>query len=214
MLVAGPARAQEAPPADTTVAPVATGTGGTPAPGPSVAALRVGFGALHDSAARPVLDTVAGAQGGRQRPRAIEYSDWYNRRLTIHRWASYATVPLFVAQYLAGQELLTKKYQAAPWARQWHPALANGIAALFTVNSVTGLWNLWDARHDPAGRVPRTLHSLLMLASDAGFVLVGQVQNDGGISDAARQQHKQRAIASMSAAMLGYLIMLPPFRRN
>jgi len=37
------------------------------------------------------------------------------------------------------------------------------------LNSVTGVWNLWESRHQPAGRTRRTLHGLLMLAADAGF---------------------------------------------
>ena len=41
----------------------------------------------------------------RRRPKAVEYSDLYYTRLKIHQIASYLTVPLFVAQYLAGREL-------------------------------------------------------------------------------------------------------------
>ena len=40
-----------------------------------------------------------------QRRRAIEHSDWYYRRLTIHKAASFATAPLFVAEYIVGQKL-------------------------------------------------------------------------------------------------------------
>ncbi len=36
--------------------------------------------------------------------------------------------------------------------------LAASIAVLFGVNTVTGVWNLRDARKDPAGRTRRTVH--------------------------------------------------------
>src|SRR4051812_26087029 len=36
------------------------------------------------------------------RRRSIQVSEWYARRLTIHRIGSYAMLPLFGAQYLAG----------------------------------------------------------------------------------------------------------------
>ena len=40
------------------------------------------------------------------RPKAIEYSDAYYTRLTIHRYASYAELPLFAAEYALGQRIL------------------------------------------------------------------------------------------------------------
>ena len=41
-----------------------------------------------------------------QRPRAVEYSDSYYTRLTVHRITSYAMIPLFVAEYSLGQNLM------------------------------------------------------------------------------------------------------------
>ena len=42
----------------------------------------------------------------RKRRRAIQYSDAYYTRLTIHRYASYAELPLFAAEYALGQRIL------------------------------------------------------------------------------------------------------------
>jgi len=39
-------------------------------------------------------------------PQLVEYSDACFTRLTIHRWASYLTVPLFASQYIVGRKLM------------------------------------------------------------------------------------------------------------
>ena len=41
----------------------------------------------------------------RRRRKSIEVSEWYERRLRIHRYGAYATIPLFVFQAAAGNEL-------------------------------------------------------------------------------------------------------------
>jgi hypothetical protein len=140
---------------------------------------------------------------------AIEYSDWYYKRLTIHKYASYATIPLFALQYFSGQELFKNPGEGS-WARDVHGPAAAGIAVLFGVNTVTGLWNLYDSRKDPNGRTQRTVHSLLMLAADAGFVWTGALAPDddegGGSSGAG--SHRTVAITSGSVALASYLMML------
>ena len=163
--------------------------------------------ASHDS----VRDTTVTHH--RERPKAIDYSDWYDRRLTIHRWASYTTLPLFAAQYITGEQLLKQGRYASP-ARYIHPVVATGIAGLFTVNTVTGLWNLKDSWSDPSGRTSRTLHSVLMLLSDAGFVITGTLAKPGLNADVKRRQHEHAAFISMGISLVGYAIMLPPFRRD
>ena len=50
-----------------------------------------------------------------------------------------------------------------------HAGLAASTGVLFGVNSVTGVWNLMEARKDPTHRKKRTIHGILMLAADAGF---------------------------------------------
>jgi len=191
-----------ASPIDTTprVAPRA------PEPAPTAAPVVIPLSIVVDST-HP--DTVH-----RKRPRAIEYSDWYARRLTLHRWASYTMLPLFAAEYAAGSQLMAKGRDAPRWAIKSHGPMATGVATLFTINTVTGLWNLWDSRSDPAGRGPRIAHSLLMLAGDAGFTAAGMLATPAQNSGSIRQLHKNIALGSMGASLLGYLIMLPPFRRN
>jgi hypothetical protein len=149
-----------------------------------------------------------------RRPTVVEYSDWYERRLTIHKWASYATLPLFAFQYVAGKQLYDKSTDAPTWAKNGHGAAATGIAVLFTVNTVTGVWNLWDARKDPEGRKSRTAHALLMLAADAGFTVTGILAEKAERSADNRRLHRNIAISSMAVATVSYLMMLPPFRRD
>jgi hypothetical protein len=150
-----------------------------------------------------------------RRPRAVEYSKFYAVRLAIHRYASYATVPLFIAEYALGRSLYnTAPDRVSSSVRSAHGAVAVGIAALFGVNTVTGGWNLWDARKNPAGRTRRTVHAALMLISDAGFVATGALAPSrrdelaGTIDPNRRSLHRTVAIASMSTALAGYLMML------
>ena len=145
----------------------------------------------------------------RARPRAIEVSDWYERRLRIHRYGAYATIPLFVFQAAAGNELYQKGSGADGWARNGHRIGATGLATVFGVNTVTGLWNLWDSRAVPQGRTRRTIHALLMLASDAGFAYAGiKLSEDAEQSADARRKHRNTAYASMGVAVTGAGMML------
>ena len=145
----------------------------------------------------------------RRRRKAIEVSDWYERRLRIHRYGAYATIPLFVFQAAAGNELYQKGSGADGWARNGHRIGATGLATVFGVNTVTGLWNLWDSRAAPQGRTRRTIHALLMLASDAGFAYAGiKLSEDAEQSADARRKHRNTAYASMGVAVTGAGMML------
>ncbi|MEP7325412.1 MAG: hypothetical protein ABI836_05635 [Gemmatimonadota bacterium] len=139
---------------------------------------------------------------------AIEYGDGYYTRLTIHKYASYATLPLFALQYWSGQQLIKNNNQGA--ARSIHGPVAAGIYVLFGVNTVTGIWNLYASRKDPNGRARRTVHSLLMLLTDAGFVWTGALApgHEEGSSSARADKHRTVAITSGSIALAGYLMML------
>ena len=150
----------------------------------------------------------------KKRPAAVEYSDWYNRRLVVHRWASYTMLPLFVGNYVTGDELLKNGNQAPSWAINSHGALATGVATLFTVNTITGAWNLWDARNDPSARKWRTAHALLMLAADAGFTATGILANEAERSDQRRRLHRTVALTSIGTSLFSYVMMLSPFRRD
>jgi hypothetical protein len=144
----------------------------------------------------------------------VEYSEWYARRLKIHRRSSYAMLPMFAAQFAAGRELMAKSSDAPRWATRWHGPLATGVAVLFTANTVTGAWNLWAARKDPAARKWRTTHSLLMLASDAGFTAAGLRAERAERSASARREHRDIAFTSIGVATIAYVMMLPPLRRD
>ena len=145
----------------------------------------------------------------RRRRKSIEVSDWYERRLRIHRYGAYATIPLFVFQAAAGNELYQKGSGADSWAKNGHRIGAAGLATVFGVNTVTGLWNLWDSRSAPQGRTRRTIHTLLMLASDAGFAYAGiKLSEDAEESAEARRKHRNTAYASMGVALTGAGMML------
>lgn len=160
--------------------------------------------------------TPADTQPVRKRMKAVtvEYSDWYSRRLTIHRWASYATLPLFAGNYVTGEQLLQKGNLAPAWAINAHGPLATSVATLFAVNTLTGGWNLWDGRHDPNGRAWRTTHALLMLAADAGFTTAGILSNEAERSDQRRRLHRTVALSSIGVSLLSYTMMLSPFRHD
>lgn len=159
----------------------------------------------------------------RPRVRSIEYSDWYARRLTIHKIGSYVMLPLFGAEYYLGERLIQGK--ASDGEKSVHVGVATAIGGLFAVNTVTGVWNLWDSRKDPSDRGKRYLHSVLMLAADAGFALAAASAeddgNEGGGSDDLRQvratrlleggegasTHKAIAITSFGISTAGTLLM-------
>ncbi len=150
--------------------------------------------------------------------RLIEYSDGYAARLALHRIASYVTLPLFVTEFVAGQVLLSRTTAPPGWARRIHGPAAGVLGGLFIINTVTGGLNMIEAWPDPNERVRRTAHGLLMLLSDAGFVATGITAAHAGTykpdSNQLRTAHRRDALISMGIATVGYMIMLPPFRRD
>jgi hypothetical protein len=153
---------------------------------------------------------------GTPRTKAFVYSDGYRTRAKIHRYASFATLPLFVAEGFVGQSLYSDPTESKKTA---HLAIATGIGALFAVNAVTGIWNLMEARKDPKGHTKRTVHGILMLAASAGFLATaatapesefgegGQGEGEGG-SSSSRSLHRGVAFTSIGLALTSYLIML------
>lgn len=180
--------------------------------GPVAEAPLVGDLGLPAAAAPPVPAPApaSGAARSVPRPRAVEYSDFYYFRLTVHRIASYATIPLFVTEYALGQSL----YSNPPGSRatvQAHQLVAAGVYGLFGLNTATGLWNLWDSRHDPNDRTRRYVHATLMLLSDAGFVWAGSIAPGRRrvLAEPSRmREHRTVAEVSFSTALAGYLMML------
>lgn len=155
---------------------------------------------------QPTLTIDAATATAEQRPQAFQYSDAYGTRRKIHMIASYATIPLFVGQYFVGQKLYDGT--GSDTTRSVHGALAGGIAALFAVNTVTGMWNLWEARQDPNRKTRRLVHGLLMFGADAGFAASGLMAPDDDEGGSSRSAHRNVAIASMGVAGASYLYML------
>lgn len=142
------------------------------------------------------------------RARAIEVSDWYNRRLTMHRWLSYSIIPMFAFQYAAGSQIWEKGSGAPEWARTGHRVGAATIAGVFTVNTVTGVWNLVESRHVEEGRALRYLHAASMLVADAGFTYAGAVVSEQAErSFAKRRLHRTVALSSMGITVTSGLLM-------
>ena len=173
-------------------------------------------GILHSASPVPPSDTSVAlrsllpvpADTPRVRPRAVEVSDWYGRRLTIHRTLSYTVIPIFGAQWFAGERIYKHGNQAPDWAKTTHRAGATALAGIFTVNTVTGLWNLWDSRGTSNGRTLRTIHALSMLAADAGFTYAGvKLSKDAETDFNKRRQHRTIALSSMAVTVVSGLAM-------
>jgi hypothetical protein len=171
---------------------------------PLVAPTVAGF-VLPSDTASPA-DSLTPVDTLHRRPRAVSYSDAYYTRLKIHRIGSYAMLPLFAAEYALGQRLLTGTYPPS-WVRPAHGVIAGGLGVLFTVNTVTGAWNLYDARHDENDRTRRFLHTGLMLASDAGFAWAGAIGSDANESLGDARLHRNVAIGSMALSTAGTAMM-------
>lgn len=166
-----------------------------------------------DSVAGPTVTAAIGAASipddtVRRRPRSIEVSDWYERRLRVHRYGSYAMYPLFAVQAIAGNQLYQNSSRR-DWVRTAHKTTAIGLGTIFTVNTVTGLWNLWDSRSAEQGRTRRLVHAALMLASDAGLAYAGvRLSEQAKISFEKRREHRQWAYGSMATALAGAGVMV------
>lgn len=146
-------------------------------------------------------------------PRAVEHSQGYQTRATIHKYASFATLPLFATELALGQSLYNGS--ATGSKRAAHGAVGASIGALFAINTVTGAWNMFgEGRKEPQGRTRRLVHGLLMMAADAGFAATGASapESEGGHNGAAFQTnkstHRTIALASIGLGTAGYLTML------
>lgn len=179
---------------------------------PSVRAVMFDVPAADIASTAPASDDD---EAQRQRRRvAVEYSDAYRTRLKIHRYASFAMLPLFGAELALGQSLYNSSANVGG-KRAAHGFIGAGIVGLFAVDTVTGAWNMFgESRKDPNHRTLKLVHGLLMMAADAGFLAT---EASGPNSRSARQAltfetnkvtHRNIAIASMSVATFSYLIML------
>ena len=161
----------------------------------------------------PVVNAIAASEAAEKQTQAppppFVYSDAYHTRLKIHKIASLTFLPLVATQGILGKMVYDNPTLER---RQWHRRVAWGIGGLFAVNTVTGTWNLIEARTDPNHRKRRWTHALLMLASDAGFLatsLTNPTNHTGtGSYVDQRSLHRNLAVASISTATAGYLVML------
>jgi hypothetical protein len=152
--------------------------------------------------------TPTSADSAQGRPKVIELSDWYYRRLTIHRWVAYGTLPVFGAQWAAGQRLYDDSREAPTWAKTTHRVGATLLAGGFTVNTVTGLWNLWDSRSVEQGRVLRTIHGLSILVADGMFTYAGaKLSDEAEQSSAKRREHRTIALSAMALTTVSGVAM-------
>jgi hypothetical protein len=145
---------------------------------------------------------------------AVEHSDAYETRKKIHKYASFATLPLFAAEVALGQSLYNTPANLGS-KRTLHGIVGAGIVGLSGVNTVTGAWNMFgEDRKDPEGRTLRLVHGLLMMAADVGFVVTERLGPNSRSSrqsltyESRKATHRNVAIASISVATTGYLVML------
>jgi hypothetical protein len=189
---------------------------GCPAEAPHASPWSVDFSAAAPAPASPsplrfLTDTQPAPP---RRPLPVEYSDGYKTRAKIHRISSFATLPLFVANYFVGQELYNNPGDES--MKGAHTGLVAGTAVLFGVNTVTGAWNLWEGRKDPNHRTRRMTHGILMMAADIGFLATAALAPESEEDDYygspsstdGRSTHRTVALTSMGIATVSYLIML------
>ncbi len=196
VLAAGPSAE-----ADTTLVPA---TVRTEKAAPLIAASTVDWAALRgDASGGP--DTAS----MRARTRAVEYSGFYQARLRVHRILSYTMIPLFIGSYVTGDQILKHRNDPPEWATKLHRPFAIATGTVFAVNTITGVWNLWDSRKNPVGQTKRTVHSLLFLAASAGFTYAGtSLAHDAKNHEDWYHFHRTVAVASMGVSVLSWGMML------
>ena len=175
---------------------------------------------VHTAAAQdgPLHDAIASASAGitlsddpqSPAPRhvAFEYSDGYKTRAKIHKYASFATLPLFATEFALGQSLYNDRSDTKKSA---HVAIGSSIIGLYAVQAVTGVWNLFEARKDPHGGKRRMVHGILMLASGAGFAITPMLAPDDHFfsgDSGSKSAHRAMAFTSIGIGTAGYLTML------
>ena len=200
-------------PRDAMASPLAACEADAPRPGPWA----VNFGAVATPGFTMRLDSSNAADQAATPRRAVpfEYSDGYKTRAKIHKYTAFATLPLFIANYIVGQDLYNNPDESK---KGLHVGLVTGTAVLFGVNTFTGVWNLWEGRKDTNHRTKRMTHGILMLVADAGFMATAMLapgehdQEHGSgvqtVSGNSASTHRAVAVGSMGIATISYLIML------
>ena len=169
---------------------------------------------VRDSAAQTPASNATQASTPSAPPQAQPpnvYTHAYEVRADIHKYASYATLPLYAGEFALGQSLYNDPGNGT--RHSLHGAVGAGIIGLAAVNTVTGAWNLWVSRHDEKGRKLRVTHSVLLMAANAGFVAAWATapssHNRGtpAFND-DKVTHRNIAVASIGVGTVGYLIMV------
>jgi hypothetical protein len=144
------------------------------------------------------------------RPVAVDYSDGHYTRAKIHKYASFATLPLFATELALGQNVYNDPNANTSTAKSAHIAVGTAITGLFAVNTVTGVWNMWESRNDPSHHKLTLIHGILMLGADAGFVatFASGPNGRGANIDTQKQTHRSIALTSIGLATGSYLLML------
>jgi len=142
---------------------------------------------------------------------AFQYSDAYETRAKIHKYASFATLPLFATEFALGQSLYNTPSDSKKSA---HIAIGTGIIGLYGVQGVTGVMNLLEAKKDPNpdGKTRRLTHAILMLASGAGFAITPMVapghRDELEMGTSSASTHRAVAFTSIGIGTAGYLLMV------
>jgi hypothetical protein len=165
---------------------------------------------ITDSLAVAAAALAADPQGAR--PVAIEYSDAHETRAKIHKYVSWAALPLMATEFVLGEQLYNDPNSLNSSSRGVHGAVGAGLIGVFGVQGVTGVWNLVESNQAP-GRTKRLVHGLMMLAAEGGFVAAavtapGHGRNGLVTFDADKATHRDIAIVSLGVGTAGYLLML------
>ncbi len=166
--------------------------------------------AADSAPAAPAFRWVSIQPDTQVRPRAVTHSDLYYTRLTIHRIGSYAMLPLFAGEYLLGNRLLKDAdngVRSSQGIRGAHAAVAAGLGVLFGVNTATGLWNLWDTRHESQGGARKYIHAALLVAADAGIMLAAASADDAREQSGGPRRHRNIAVGAIGIATVGSVMM-------
>ena len=188
------------------------------APARGVAQEVIQIDELTVASATPIADSLAveasklAADPQGTRPVAIEYSDAHETRAKIHKYTSWAALPLMATEFALGEKLYNDPNSTTSSSRGVHGAVGAGLIGVFGVQGVTGVWNLVESNQAP-GHTKRLVHGLLMLAAEGGFVAAavtapGHNRNDLINFDANKATHRNIAIVSLGVGTAGYLLML------
>src|SRR5262252_1743908 len=147
---------------------------------------------ISDSLAEQAARLVADPQGAR--PVAIEYSDAHETRAKIHRYVSWAVLPLMATEFALGQSLYNDPNSINSNLRGVHGAVGAGLIGVFAAQSITGVWNLLEESSAP-GQKKRLVHGFMMLAAEGGFIAAaamapGHSRNDLVNFDAQKSTHR------------------------